>query len=749
MPRTNHLWKLDPKDPQAVPNARAVLALFYCVRNTGSHVHDSGLTDLGAAFAPVFQKHSRMLRTALQAHSRSQAAEDLAPCMSSDSEAVLTFDRSVLHTLGQAIARDLPRFRMLVDKVERTLITFVTENDFPGDRNVAMLTRLLGLSDGEAGMLRLAAACTHASIESSLFQFVSGTSRVERAIGVLMDLSAAEVSQLLSRKGRLARCGLLIDLSTRRGWSDMEDLLKLSSIGERLLGTPFESEREMALSVLNPMAKSSGMRLEWPHLERHRALLAAALRGALDSGAHGVNILVYGPPGTGKTEFVRQLADQIGADAFSVSDADEDGGEATRAERLSHLLLSQSFGGQAGSSIMVVDEAEDIFQRSFSHPLLGDVDCHTEGKAWINGLLEQNPAPVIWISNRISQLDPAYLRRFSYCLEFPSTPYALRRAIAQQRLGALGCSDSTVEFASALPAITPAHLDIAARFATIGGQDKVDVDETVRSVLESHLRAGGHRTASASPARATRFDLRYLNVQGNTCPTAVVQSLHRRAATAEAAAGVAMLFSGPPGTGKTELAGEIAAQLGLRLVVRTASDIHSKWYGESEGNVASMFRDCDPRTELLLLDEAEVLLSARDQGSHRADRAVTAEFLRWLELFQGIFICATNHADLFDPALMRRFTFRMDFQPLLLQQRVDLYAELSSGWRPESAEGSTPVDAGTRRELERLDGLTPGDFANAARRMRALGLPASAWLEELQAEHRSKSGAKSAPMGFV
>ncbi|WP_411024248.1 AAA family ATPase, partial [Salmonella sp. s58758] len=93
------------------------------------------------------------------------------------------------------------------------------------------------------------------------------------------------------------------------------------------------------------------------------------------------------------------------------------------------------------------------------------------------------------------------------------------------------------------------------------------------------------------------------------------------------------LFAGPPGTGKTQFAAELAQQLERKLVVKTASDILSKWYGESERNVATMFRDCDPQEELLFLDEGDVLLSDRGRSEQRVDRGVTAEFLRWLEQF--------------------------------------------------------------------------------------------------------------------
>jgi SpoVK/Ycf46/Vps4 family AAA+-type ATPase len=244
-----------------------------------------------------------------------------------------------------------------------------------------------------------------------------------------------------------------------------------------------------------------------------------------------------------------------------------------------------------------------------------------------------------------------------------------------------------------------------------------------------------------SPRSATRFDLRDLNVEGGATQTRLLQALH-----AEQSA--TLLFSGPPGTGKTQFAAEIAGRLGRQLVVRTASDINTKWYGESEANVARMFRDCDPKGELLFLDEAEVLLGSRNATSHRADRAVTAEFLRWLETFEGVFVCATNHVSDFDAALMRRFTFRLEFKPLDQAQREALYAELALDCRPEEGQAAR-LDGAAAARLARLDLLTPGDFANVARRVRSLGLGPADWLDELTAEHATKGDVSRRHIGFV
>jgi SpoVK/Ycf46/Vps4 family AAA+-type ATPase len=172
------------------------------------------------------------------------------------------------------------------------------------------------------------------------------------------------------------------------------------------------------------------------------------------------------------------------------------------------------------------------------------------------------------------------------------------------------------------------------------------------------------------------------------------------------------------------------------------------WYGQSEANVAAMFRDCDARAELLFLDEADVLLASREAAGHRADRAVTSEFLRWLETFQGTFICATNHAAELDAALMRRFAFRLHFKPMTARQRHELFAERVLGWNPTHGDAMPPLPPHIERRLASLDHLTPGDFANAGRRIRRLALEPEAWLDELEAEQAAKGDVVRTRIGF-
>jgi len=742
-PKVSHSWSLDPVDPLAVPNARITLALLRCVRRLAGTFPEHNFDDLGSLIAPILEQLSGLLRAALKAHFLAASPRWLdAHDIDLDGEALL-HDRQIHTLLGESLARGTPRFKPLFDKAETLLARFVAKQAHPLDLNIETLRDLLSLPPPEVTYLTLAAAFCSGSISRDNFSFIDSPARMFKSIETLCEVKGAQAMRIFDSDRPLARSGLFDGIASERRRNDLEGMLRLSAVGERLLSAPFSDAAEMSAAVLTPLpVRDTATKLDWPHLAKAQTLLSAALAESILRGTPGFNVLFHGAPGTGKTEFARQLVADIGATGFAIDHTDDSGGEGSRSDRLASLRLSQSFAGQRQRSVLVLDEAEDIFENDYQHPFARLFKRKTESKAWMNNLLETNSHPVIWISNQVGHLDPAYLRRFAFCLEFPKTPLSLRRRIAGEQLLTAGCTPQTIEAVAASEHMTPALLASAVDFARLSTSSGLGPDLAVRTQLDEHAKAAGLRAPPLSPRRANRFDLRYLNVDGNATPVRLLQSLKSEPAAA-------IMFCGPPGTGKTQFAAEIASQLGRQLIVRTASDINTKWYGESEANVARMFRECDPQAELLFLDEAEVLLGSRDATTHRADRAVTAEFLRWLEVFEGTFVCATNLASEFDAALMRRFTFRLDFKPLDADQRQAMYAELALGWRPDDGLPRPNLDGAAISRLAQLAQLTPGDFANAARRVQRLGLDGSQWLDELEAEHRAKGCQSQSHIGFV
>lgn len=126
--------------------------------------------------------------------------------------------------------------------------------------------------------------------------------------------------------------------------------------------------------------------------------------------------------------------------------------------------------------------------------------------------------------------------------------------------------------------------------------------------------------------------------------------------------GSVMLFEGPPGTGKTLAAEAIAGELGLPLLRASVERLTSKWFGRTEKNIARLFAASLERRAVLLLDEADSLLTTRHEAelSHHA-RHVNV-LLQEVEAYTGILVLTTNRAPALDPALERRLTAHVRFE---------------------------------------------------------------------------------------
>ncbi len=140
--------------------------------------------------------------------------------------------------------------------------------------------------------------------------------------------------------------------------------------------------------------------------------------------------------------------------------------------------------------------------------------------------------------------------------------------------------------------------------------------------------------------------------------------------------GVAALFSGPPGTGKTMVAGLIAIALGLELYQVDLSKVVSKWVGETEKQLARIFDAAEAGHALLLFDEADALFAKRTEVKAAVDRYANLEvnyLLQRVEAFGGITILTTNLDQSIDPALMRRLAAHIKFWPPELEERIALW----------------------------------------------------------------------------
>ncbi len=128
--------------------------------------------------------------------------------------------------------------------------------------------------------------------------------------------------------------------------------------------------------------------------------------------------------------------------------------------------------------------------------------------------------------------------------------------------------------------------------------------------------------------------------------------------------GVSMIFTGPPGTGKTMAAQVVAAELGMDIYRISLANVVSKYIGETEKNLSEIFDKARLCRCILFFDEADALFSRRTEVKDSNDKYSNMEaafLLQKIEEYSGVVILATNLVQNFDEAFKRRMRFIIDF----------------------------------------------------------------------------------------
>jgi hypothetical protein len=159
--------------------------------------------------------------------------------------------------------------------------------------------------------------------------------------------------------------------------------------------------------------------------------------------------------------------------------------------------------------------------------------------------------------------------------------------------------------------------------------------------------------------------------------------------------GFACLFSGGPGTGKTETAYQIARTSGRDIVPVDISTVKSKWFGDSEKQIKSLFdkyRTCVKKskiTPILLFNEADAIISKRRilsddrNGPDQTENAIQNIILQEIENLNGILIATTNLSNNMDKAFERRFLYKIEFEKPQFETRKAIWQSLISGLSDE------------------------------------------------------------------
>lgn len=142
---------------------------------------------------------------------------------------------------------------------------------------------------------------------------------------------------------------------------------------------------------------------------------------------------------------------------------------------------------------------------------------------------------------------------------------------------------------------------------------------------------------------------------------------------------VSMVFTGPPGTGKTMAAQVISNYLGLDVYKIELATVVSKYVGETEKNLNEIFDRAEKSQVILFFDEADVLFSKRTEIKDANDKYSNMEsafLLQKMEEYDGVTILATNYMQNFDEAFKRRVKFVIDFPFPNAEQRREIWQKV-------------------------------------------------------------------------
>ncbi|MGY8904780.1 MAG: ATP-binding protein [Burkholderiales bacterium] len=619
------------------------------------------------------------------------------------------------------------------------------------EKNIDALSGLLLLNRAERALLLYGTLARYQrDLRSILVEFkVNSAPEAYAALAEVAGVSAAELGDALRGGSRLERIGLVENLISEHNITDLADLMKVSEKLPAVLMREYRSQGDLMAVFTRPSSQSALALSDFAYVAEDAAVLRALLGNAMAQKALGVNVLLYGPPGTGKTELAKVVAQAAGLALFEVEYADRDGNALSGRDRYRSLQIAQVFLKGSPQAALLFDEVEDVFPpiSAEAAQLMARADqlgqgapsSSVNGKAWVNQILESNAVPTIWVTNRIEQIDPAFRRRFAYHLELKSPPPGAREALLHKALAGVPVSAGFVAHLAERKGLTPAQIQTAVRFAMLAQcADGAQTEALIERQLKNADQALGQLPA---PVRRciTAYQLAMLNVESHFEIARIVQALKSRGHGS-------LCFYGAPGTGKTALAEHLAQTLGKTLIVKQASALVSKYVGETEQNMAAMFREAEAEKAVLLLDEADSFLADRRSAQRNYEITEVNEMLQGMERFAGIFVCTTNLMNRIDQAALRRFTFKIHFKPLLPAQREAMFVT-------EALNGDAQqLTVALRVRLARLDQLCPGDFAAVKRQADILdaALSAEEFAEQLEAEHRIKPEVREArPMGFT
>jgi ATPase family associated with various cellular activities (AAA) len=377
-----------------------------------------------------------------------------------------------------------------------------------------------------------------------------------------------------------------------------------------------------------------------------------------------VRVILRGRRGSGRRTLAASLAARVGRPIADIDCTYLPRPGWALAEALQTILSRAVIGGAvacvSGLEVLGADDAE--------------------GLAHVRATLRAHPAPVIVrASPELSPpMDPGYIEH-----TLPPLDETMRLAFWGEALERHDLRAGDVAMLAARFRVGPGSIEAAAR--SVGGQragapadsdtvtptagdDTAALDTALRQHIESRMGANATRiTRLAEWSQVTLPDDLRESVLELIARVRQRRTVYERWGfdrRMQSSRGLSALFFGPPGVGKTMVAGLIARELGLDLYRVDLAAITSKWIGETEKNLSEVFEAGEDGQVVILFDEADSLFAKRTEVQSSVDRHANQQvnyLLQRLDTFEGVAVLTTNREGAIDKAFKRRMTMRLAF----------------------------------------------------------------------------------------
>ena len=384
------------------------------------------------------------------------------------------------------------------------------------------------------------------------------------------------------------------------------------------------------------------------------------------------SLLLSGPFGCGMETFAQTVMKELDCEFETISLSE-------MPANLSVMTLYEA-AEKKKRGIILKDFDEYLYNRfDFPFPIANSLK--------LMGILRKNILPVIVCVKDASNLDQELKNTFTFRINFSYMDVPQKEAAYKlffnfeapeylRRLGGLVVDD----------------------FARIKKKSKIlnvlGDSEKILNLLEEEAKyKAGSSSAYLKPDTLFNYDL----VNADLDLLELVEKLK-----VNSSMNFSILIYGPSGTGKSYFLRYLADQIGVNTIEKTARDLISKYNSETIQNINRMFQEAEARKAMIIMDEIETLLQKRDENLSVYRSEITNAFLIGIENCKYPFAGTTNHYELIDPAIIRRFVFKTKFDYLTKVQNAVAFKHFFKMKAPDA--------------LSQIGGLTNGDFSTVKKK---------------------------------